>query len=142
MTIAVQAHQLIYTRVEPAYSAQRKGGFQTVYQTPMLTAAEVVAIENRVQSFTPLTNGQVRYQYFPLDNGALALTHSCKITSHRAITDAEGRTGAFLAHCLIFSPEEFAKVNKLRAAISFRNGLVVTRVWSILANHSTAALDL
>ncbi len=110
MTIAVQAHQLIYTRVEPAYSAQRKGGFQTVYQTPMLTAAEVVAIENRVQSFTPLTNGQVRYQYFPLDNGALALTHSCKITSHRAITDAEGRTGAFLAHCLIFSPEEFAKV--------------------------------
>ena len=111
MTTIVQASQLIYSRVEPAYSAQRKGGFQTVYKTPLITAAEVEAIERRVQSFMPLNVTQVRYQYFPLDSGAVVLTHSCRIESHRAITDAEGRTGAFIAHCLILSPAEFAKVD-------------------------------
>lgn len=107
----INASQLLYSRVEPAYSPQRKGGFQTVYQTSSLAAADVVSIEERVQSFTPLETSQVRYQYFPLANNAFVITHSCKIESHREITDAEGRTGAFIAHCLILTQAEFAKVD-------------------------------
>lgn len=106
----VNASQLIYSRVEPAYSSQRKGGFQTVYKTPSLTAADVASIEERVQSFTPLDASQARYQFFQLASGALVITHSCRIESHRAITDAEGRTGAFIAHCLILAQAEFAKL--------------------------------
>lgn len=106
----VAANQLLYTRVEPAYSAQGKGGFQTVYKTPSLSANEVTAIENRVQSFAPMEMSQVRYQFLRLESGSFVITHSCRIESHVEITDAERRRGAFIAHCLLISPTEFAKV--------------------------------
>jgi len=106
----VTASQLLYSRVEPAYSSQRKGGFQTVYKTPSLTSADVAAIEARVQSFTPVDASQERYQFFQLASGAFVITHSCRIESHREITDAEGRMGAFIAHCLIFLQSEFTKL--------------------------------
>ena len=107
----IRAAQLIYTRVEPAYSQQMKSGFQTVYSSDSLSSADVNAIEKRVQCFQPNQPSLARLQFFALDSGAIVLTNSIQIDSHPEIVDKDRRRGAFIAHCLILSQAEFSKVD-------------------------------
>jgi len=107
----IRAVQLIYTRVEPAYSPQMKSGFQTVYRSDSLSSADVNAIEKRIQCFRPNQPTLVRHQFFTLNSGAIVLTNTIQIDSHPEITDMTRRRGAFIAHCLILSRMEFRKVD-------------------------------
>jgi hypothetical protein len=107
----VRAAQLIYTRVEPAYSPQMKSGFQTVYRSTSLSPTDVNVIEKRVQCFQPNPPTLVRFQFFTLDSGGIVLTNSIQIDSHPEIIDKDQRRGVFIAHCLILSKAEFAKAD-------------------------------
>ena len=105
----VQIAQLIYTRVEPAYSAQGLSGYQTVYKTPSLAQAAVGAIEQRVQCFRPSQPGATRLQFFALPGGAVAVTHTVLIASDPVIVDKDSRPGVFLVHCLVAGGAQFAQ---------------------------------
>ena len=107
----VRAAQLIYTRLEPAYSPQMKSGFQTAYKSDSLSPADVGAIEKRIQCFQPNPPTLVRRQFFTLNSGAIVLTNTIHIDSHPEIVDITRRRGAFIAHCLILSRMEFRKVD-------------------------------
>ena len=107
----VRAAQLIYTRVEPAYSPQMKSGFQTAYKSASLSPADVSAIEKRIQCFRPNQPTLVRHQFFTLYSGAIVLTNTIQIDSHPEIIDMTRRRGAFIAHCLVLSRMEFRKVD-------------------------------
>ena len=105
----IYAEQLIYTRVESAYSPHRSSGYQTVYKSPSVSSAAVKEIERRIQCFRPRDAGLTRLQCFPLGNGAAVLTSSRQIETHPEIVDRDRRRGIFMAHCLILSKNEFAK---------------------------------
>ena len=106
----IRASQLIYSRVEIAYSPQRRSGYQTVYRSPALTAEEVSFIERRVQCFQPPRPTDDRLQYFSLPSGKAVVARTVPITSDPEITDKTNRPGAFLGHCLILGSAEFAAI--------------------------------
>ncbi|CAG0935144.1 hypothetical protein TFLX_03976 [Thermoflexales bacterium] len=107
----VRAAQMIYTRVEPAYSPQNKPGFQTVYKTSALSAEDIAAVEKRVQCFQPLSQpGLIRLQFFTLNSGQIVLTHTVSIVADPQIVDRDRRSGAFMAHCIVVNQAEFQKV--------------------------------
>ncbi len=111
MSLSLRVGQLIYTRVEAAYSPQRKSGFQTVCHSTSLTPSAVQAIEQRVQCFQQQAD-IVRWQFFRLDSGAFVLTHTCLLTRpDTTIIDATGRSGAFLVHGLVLTPEQFTAID-------------------------------
>ncbi len=106
----VHAKQLIYTRVEPSYSPQRKTGYQTVYKSESFSNLLVKEIEERIQCFIP-KEPTVRWQYFMADPDTVVLTRTTLVRSHPEITDSDARSGAFLVHCLVLSRSEFARVH-------------------------------
>ncbi len=103
----IHAAQLIYTRVEPAYSPNKKTGFQTVYKTETLSPTDVDLIEKSIQCFRPNQSSGVRLQFFRLDDGSVVLTHTRSIEPHPEIVDKTARSGAFLTHCLIIKQPDF-----------------------------------
>lgn len=105
--MTLNAQQLVYTRVEPAYSPKRKSGYQTVYRPASLAETDIAAIEKRVQCFSGGRQGTVRYQSFPLADDHWVISHTCVIDSNREITDKTRRGGVFLVHCLILSRQQF-----------------------------------
>jgi hypothetical protein len=109
MTI-LRGWQMIFTRVEPEYSPQRKSGFQTVYSSRELPMADIKQIEKRVQCFQTNDPTLERWQFFSLESGLVVLTHSVTIESHPQIIDRNRRGGIFLAHCLIFRREDFQRL--------------------------------
>ncbi|HEX3046626.1 MAG TPA: hypothetical protein VHY08_17855 [Bacillota bacterium] len=108
--ITIHASQLIFTRVEPPYSSQNKAGFQTVYQSPALSAGDISALEKRIQCFQPPNPALVRRQFFTLTNGRIVVTHTIQIEADPEITDRSRRSGVFISHCLILDLPEFEKV--------------------------------
>jgi hypothetical protein len=107
--IAVRTEQLIYSRVEAPYSPRGQGGFQTVWKSDGLTAAEVTAVEGRIQCFRPAARAR-RLQFFQLPGGRVVLAHTRQIAPHPEIVDHSGREGAFLVHCLLFDPRDFHRL--------------------------------
>ena len=102
----LQAAQFIYTRVEPNYSPVDRSGYQIVHKPQGLSSQDVSAAEQRVQCYRPGDQSVVRYQFFPLPSGALALVRSKVIPTDPVINDKDGRSGVFMAHGLIFSPDD------------------------------------
>ncbi len=107
----ISVAQLIFTRVESAYSSQKKNGFQTVYKTESLSSTDVNIIEKRIQCFQPYQPAPVRRQFFTLNDGAIVLTYTTQIEAHPEIIDKSRRKGAFLTHCLILDKTEFNKID-------------------------------
>jgi len=106
---------LVYTRVEPAYSPQRKNGFQTVYVSPDVSAEDRKAIESRIQCFAPsklhAEQDIAEYQFFWVPGGAAVIVQTIPIDRHPEVIDAAaGRTGHFIAHALILEPDEFERI--------------------------------
>lgn len=104
---SVQAAQLLYTRVEADYSPVGKAGFQTAYKTDGLDATALAAIERRVQCFQPHYAESRRHQFFRLADGSVVVSHTLPIDKPSPVVDRAGRVGAFIAHCLILSHDEF-----------------------------------
>lgn len=107
--VEISAAQLIYARVEAEYSSRGRPGYQTVYQSPSLSAAEVELIERRVQCFRPARPADARLQCFQLPGGRAVIGRSVLVRGDPAIVDRLGRPGAFLCHCLVLSAPEFAR---------------------------------
>ncbi len=109
--ITIQAAQLIYSRVEAAYSPQNKDGFQTVYKSESLSSTDVNMIEKRIECFQPHQSTPVRRQFFTINANELVLTYTTQIEAHPEIIDKSSRKGAFITHCLIVDKAEFDNVN-------------------------------
>lgn len=107
----IRAAQLIFSRVEIDYSFQRRSGYQTAYCSPSLAADEVALIERRVQCFKPSGSTDERLQCFPLPSGKIVVSRTVSIAPDAEITDRSLRPGAFIAHCLILSPVDFAAID-------------------------------
>jgi hypothetical protein len=104
----VRPERLIYARVEAAFSPRRSSGFQTVWKSGTLTAAEVSAVERHIQCFRPAA-GVRRLQFFRIPSGKVVLSHATQITPHPEIVDHNARDGAFLVHCFLLPGEEMAR---------------------------------
>jgi hypothetical protein len=107
----VTGMQMVFTRVEPEYSPQRRSGFQTVYHSPGLPQEDVALIEQRVACFHPGEDRASRLQFFSLPDGLVVLTFSKGILADKQINDRYRSQGIFLVHCLVFAPGEFKKTN-------------------------------
>lgn len=110
MTV-LHVEQMIYTRVEADYSVRLKSGFQVVYRGERLAQADVDQVEQRVQCFQAFQPGVVRRQFFVLPSGLAVVTRSVTIESDPVITDRDRRRGAFIAHCLLVSKDDLAKLD-------------------------------
>jgi hypothetical protein len=108
----IHAGQLFYSRVEAAYSPNRKSGYQIVYQTPDISGAEAREIEVRIKCFEA-DKTDVRYQFFRLSTGRVALAASQGIDDiDTTITDRTGRRGPFVAHCLVIGAGDFMQIDQ------------------------------
>lgn len=117
MSHLLRVAQLIYTRVEAAYSPQRKSGYQTICRSASLSPAELTAIEQRVQCFQQ-QNNIVRRQCFRLSSGKVVLSQTTLLTSpNTTIIDSSGRTGAFIAHCLVLTATQYAELGAMPFAV-------------------------
>lgn len=106
------AEQLLFSRVEAEYSPKSRSGYQIVFKSDRIPEEVATEIEKRVQCFrgADATNGQ-RLQYFTVSDW-IVLALSCHLSEiDTTITDRNGRTGAFIAHCLVVDQAEFAKID-------------------------------
>jgi len=109
MTV-LRAEQLVYTRLEAAYSPRRRSGFQTVGAGTSLTPVDVDAIERRIQCYWAAPSSAIRRQFFSLSSGRVVLAQTVSINGPAEIVDRTGR-GAFLAHCLILGAAELVAID-------------------------------
>lgn len=107
----IRAEQIIYTRVEAEYSARLKSGFQVVYWSERLRQADIDQVERCVQCFQPPQPGAARRQFFFVESGLAVITRSLAIESDPEITDRDRRRGAFIAHCLVLTKNDLAKLD-------------------------------
>lgn len=111
MNIQLNAEQLLFSRIEAQYSAKRKSGYQVVYATPSLNPQDITTIERRVQCFE-YPRDLPRFQYFHLETGKAVLVKSTPIIEvDPEITDRNKRGGAFIAHALILSHNDFSQIH-------------------------------
>lgn len=106
----ISARQLIYSRVEAKYSPVGKGGFQTVYASKELSRQSVETIEGYVRVFDVSDPAIRRRQFFAIDPNQIVVTQTLGLTGSREILDSTGGGGVFLAHCLVFSRNEFSQI--------------------------------
>lgn len=99
--------EMIFARVESAYSPRGSAGYQTVHRTRGLDDSTVKTIEERVQSFAVQDLGFIRRQFFQV-RSRWVVTATRVVESHPEIIDRSKRPGAFLAHCWIIGESEFA----------------------------------
>jgi hypothetical protein len=106
---SIQPMQLIFTRVEAAYSPMRKDGFQVVYQSAGLSAQVVSVLEEMVKGydiFPVSAQTPVRWQYMCVEKETFVVTRSAMLPMHKLILDPDREV--FLAHALVFTKAQFA----------------------------------
>jgi hypothetical protein len=114
--VDVTAYQLLYSRVEASAFKEipnagiKRSGYQVVFHSQAI-ADDVAVIEKRVQCFQPKDEAAIRYQFFTTESSKVVVTQSLRITADPVITDQNERPGAFIAHCLVFTQSEFAKLS-------------------------------
>jgi GTPase-associated protein 1, N-terminal domain type 2 len=122
----VRAWQYIYTNVEKEQSPHKKGGFQTLFFTLSgLTESEVEEMEVRLLYY-PSESAPIKRLFFTTSTGKIAVAQIVLLVD----LDGVNRGGRYLAHNLIFSPEDFSTI----AANPFR----VLRHFSFLSTVAEA----
>ena len=106
----ITAKQLIYTRVETKYSPVRKSEFQTYYASLGLSPSMIKEIEDSVRVFDVSKTGNQGKKFFCLKDGQVVVAHSQSIATDHDINDSAGRPGVFIVHCLIFSRQDFLRI--------------------------------
>lgn len=99
-------NQLLYTRVEARYSPQGVAGFQTVYHSG-LGAQTIREIERRIRCFRSDEYDSERLQFFYTSQRLVVLSKTRLIDSDPIIVDKSQRSGIFLTHCLILTPQSY-----------------------------------
>ncbi len=133
----VQAYQHIYANVEKEQSPTARGGFQTLfYSRAGLTEVDVEEIEARVLYY-PSEDAPVKQVFFRTPVGNVVVGQVVPLPE----PDSAGRGGRYLAHCFIFTPEAFARIDgdpfRVLAAAPF-----VTTVEGALALGDMATGDI
>ncbi len=106
------ADQLIYTRIEEAYSSLRKRGYQVYYASSKLKQNDIDTVVSKINDFQPHVPEVHRWQCFFLGNGEkVVITHAQIIDSHPEIVDRDRRPNTPLTHCLIFDVRDYQKIN-------------------------------
>lgn len=104
----ILAKQLIYTRIEEAYSPTNKSGYQIYYCSSGIKQNSVTNIVNNISDFEPHTNEIKRWQCFFLENKTeVVLSVTQVIDSHPEIIDKDSRPNILIAHCLVFKFEDY-----------------------------------
>jgi len=99
----IEAAQMVYAQVEAEQSPRNRPGFQTILATcPPLTENEIEEIEGRlvyhVSDLSP-----VKRVFFSTSGGKVVVAQIVPLAER----DAAGRTGRYLAHCLVLEKEPF-----------------------------------
>lgn len=108
MDAQLRVAQVIFARVEAAYSPERRSAYQIVCRSTSLSPGEVAEIKQRVECFQQQVD-IVRLQFFRLGSGKVVCSHTKLLTEPNPIIDSTGRTGAFIAHCLVLTQAQFAE---------------------------------
>jgi hypothetical protein len=109
--IQILARQLIYTRVEEAYSPAQKSGYQTFYSSPDLKKNIADLIVKKVSEFQPQLPNLKRWQCFFLENSSgVVITQTQLIDSDPEIVDKDSRPGILVAHCLVLDWDDYKRI--------------------------------
>lgn len=101
--MTLTAAQLVFGNVEREQSPNHTGGFQTIFYThERLTQAEVEHIEPRL-FYLPGEQNPIKRVFFWLTTGKYVLGQITPVPDR----DLFGRTGSYLAHCLVFEAADF-----------------------------------
>lgn len=132
----VIAKQLLYTRVEEKFSPSKFSGYQVYYSSPDLNHQEIEDIVIRINNFQPNLNNVVRLQCFFINsNNHVVLTRTSIIDSHPEIIDKSKRPGVLIAHCLIFSMEDY-KALRCNPFIVFENFQFTTSASELIESYN------
>jgi hypothetical protein len=109
--MTIQTSHVIFSRVEARYSSKNTSGYQVVYSSDDIVAEDVLAIERRVKCFNYARNmGVVRHQFFWTPSKKATVVRSVPVEGHPDIIDRDRRPGAFVAHAIILSEDDFNKI--------------------------------
>lgn len=103
MNVTVGQH--LFANVPKGQSPCGRGGFQTLYATPGLSAEETLLLEERAQ-YHPDATRRPKFQFHTLGGGRAVVTQIVDVPE----PDEFGRGGRYLAHSLIVSAEEFRRL--------------------------------
>ena len=124
----LKAWQHIYANVEVEQSPQRRRGFQTLFYTrSALTEAEIERMESRLTYFSSDTNPG-KLVFYRANDGKIVVAHCVPLAGE----DRFGRGGRYIAHSLVFSPEQFELIGNNPFAI-FKNFRFITTVEEALS---------
>ncbi len=133
----VRAFQHVYANVEKEQSPKKRGGFQTLFYTQAgLGEREIEEIEARVLYY-PSEGAPAKQLFFVTQAGNAVVGQAVPLPE----PDSAGRGGRYLAHCLIFPPEEFAKFGADPLAV-LAHAPFLTTVEAALAQGNLETGDL
>jgi hypothetical protein len=102
----VKAWQHIYGRVEAELSPRKRGGFQTLFYTrPELAPDDVEQIERRL-AYHATDASPPKRLFFATDQGKLVVGQAVAVDDR----DGAGRKGGYVAHSLVFAPDDLANI--------------------------------
>lgn len=107
--VKISGKHFIFTRVEAEYSPKGVAGFQSYFSSKDLSVQDLEVMEDCVKCFLPSEKTVVRKQFFRLPSGDFAFVHTL-LESHPQISDRSRRGGIFLAHGIVISESDFAKI--------------------------------
>lgn len=102
--VEIVAAQHFFSSVAASESPSGRRGYQTLFHTRNLPPDAIKAIEDRVQYNAP--NDETKYQYYPLPGDLFGLSHIVPLHER----DEFGRKGRYLAHTLILTAQNLAKL--------------------------------
>ncbi|GCE08121.1 hypothetical protein [Dictyobacter aurantiacus] len=105
----LQIQHVIFTRVERAYSPNNVSGYQIAYKSAAL-GNDTTAIEKRLQCFEPGRQESARYQFFWTEQGQAVLARSVPLAEIDPEVIDPAQRDAFLAHALVVSRADFARI--------------------------------
>ena len=106
----VRAGQLVFARVEPAYSPTARAGYQVVWASRSLPSQLVDEIAVRVRCFTASPGRERRLQFAPLPAGGFFASCTRQLPANPQVSDRDGRS-TFLANAVWLDNKEFEAVD-------------------------------
>lgn len=101
--LQTEVAQHIFGNVEKERSPQKRGGFQTLFYTrDFLNDSEVREVEGRLLYFFS-DNNPIKRSFFKISTDKVLVSQITPLDQR----DSAGRKGAYLAHSLVFSPDQF-----------------------------------
>lgn len=104
----LEAAQVVYGNVEAARSARRQGGFQVLFRSSSHLTEDDVTREIEPRLFLDVEVGQQTKRVFSVIGGdRIVLAQVIPVAG----TDEHGRHGLYFGHALVFSKNDFRKVD-------------------------------